>query len=105
MAYEIFDGAEMIGEFFGKGQGSAYEPGDALPQRVIEPLDMIGFPGVLRDGFVLGRRTAPCVDGILIGRERRLLTAHHRQIRPHLLRTLVTAISDVERHDLPCLWR
>jgi hypothetical protein len=104
MAYEIFDGTDMIGEFFGKGQGVTYETGDALPQRVIETLDMIGFPGVLRDGFVLCRRNDPCVDGIWIGIERRLLTVPRRQIRPQLLRTLVTAIPDVERHDLPGLF-
>jgi len=55
MAYEVFDDTDMIGELFGKGQGVAYETGDALSQRVIETLDMIDFPGVLRDGFVLGR--------------------------------------------------
>ena len=68
MAYEVFDGADVIGEFLGKGQGVADETGDALPQRVIETLNMISFPRVLRDGFVLRCRNDPCVDGILIGR-------------------------------------
>ena len=53
MAYEVFDGTDMIGQLFGEGQGVPYEAGDVLPQRVIEPLDMISFPRVLRDGFVL----------------------------------------------------
>ena len=104
MAYEVFDDTDMIGELFGKGQGVAYETGDALSQRVIETLDMIDFPGVLRDGFVLCRRNDPCVDGLLIGRECRLLTVHRRKIRPQLLRTLVTAIPDMERNDLPGLF-
>ena len=104
MAYEVFDGTDMIGELFGKSQGAASETGDALPHRVIETLDMIGFPRVLRDGFVLCRRNDPCVDGILIDIERRLLTVHRRKIRPQLLRTLVTAIPDMERNDLPCLF-
>ena len=82
MAYEIFDGPDMIGQLFGKGEGVTYETGDALPQRVIETLDMIGFAGVLRDGFVLRRWNDPGVDGILIGIERRLLAVHRRESGP-----------------------
>ena len=45
MAYEVFDGTDMIGQLFGEGQGVPDEAGDALPQRVIETLDMIsGYP-------------------------------------------------------------
>jgi hypothetical protein len=44
MAYEVFDGTNMIGQLFGKGQGVTDEAGDTLPQRVIETLNMIGFP-------------------------------------------------------------
>jgi hypothetical protein len=62
MVYEVFDGTNMIGEFFGKCQGVAYETGDTLPQRIIETLDIIGFPGVLRDDSVLCRRNDPCID-------------------------------------------
>src|SRR5712691_11059694 len=100
MAYEVFDGTDRIGECFGKGQGVAYETGDALPQCVIAPLAMIGFPGVLRDGLVLCRRHDPGVDETVHRRDRRLLTVPRRQMRPHRLRTLVTAIPNMECHDV-----
>ena len=64
MADEVFDGTNMIGQLFRKGQSVTDETGDALPQRVIEPLDMIGFPGVLRDGFVLRRGNDPSVSAV-----------------------------------------
>jgi hypothetical protein len=59
MAYKEFDGTDMIGQLFRKGQGITDEAGDTLPQCVIEPLDMIGFPGLLRDRLVLCRRKTP----------------------------------------------
>jgi hypothetical protein len=61
MVYKVLDGTDMIGEFFGKAQSVTDEAGDALPQRVSEALNMIGFPGVLGDGFVSCRRNDPGV--------------------------------------------
>ena len=103
MANEVFDGTDVVRQVFREGQRITDEAGDALPHSVIEALDMIRFAGVLRDSFVLRRRNDPGVDGILIRIKRRLLTVHRRQIGPHLFCTLVTAIADVERKDLPCL--
>ena len=53
MADEVFDGTDVVRQLFGEGQSVTDEAGDALPHGVIEALDMIGFAGVLRDGFVL----------------------------------------------------
>src|SRR5437879_5372107 len=100
MAYEVFDSTNMIGQLFGKGQGVTDEAGDTLPQRVIETLDMIGFAGVLRDGFVLRCRNYPCVDGILVRIEHCVLAVYRRQIGPQLFRTVMTTVSHVERNDL-----
>ena len=66
MADEVFDGTNRIGQLFTEGQSVTNETGDALPQRVVKTLNVIGFPGVLRDGFVLRCRNDPCVDGILV---------------------------------------
>ena len=82
MAYDVFDGGDMIGELFGEGQRVTAETGDALPQRIVETLDMVGFPGLLRDGFVLRSRNDPFVDGLLIRIERRLLTVYCGEIGP-----------------------
>ena len=103
MAYEIFDGTDMVRQLFGEGQGVTDEARDALPHRIVKPLNVIGFAGFFGDGFMLCRRNDPGVDGILIRRERRLLAVCCRYIRPQLFRTLMTAIPHVERNDLPCL--
>ena len=42
---EKFNGPDMVGELLGKGQRVADQPGHALPQRVVEPFDVIGFAG------------------------------------------------------------
>src|SRR5438093_5347173 len=101
MAYEVFDGTNMVCQLFGEGQGVTDEAGGALSQRVVETLDVIGFPGVLCDGLVLRYRNDSCVDSILIRIEHRVLPVYRRQIGPLLLRTLVTAVSHVECNDLP----
>ena len=44
MADEELNGPNMVGERLGKGQRVAHQPGHALPQRVVETFDVIGFP-------------------------------------------------------------
>ena len=80
MADEVFDGPNMVRQLFGEGEGVPDEAGDALAHCVVETLDVVGFPRVLRNGFVLRRRNDPCVDGILIRIKRRLLPVDRRQI-------------------------
>jgi hypothetical protein len=68
---------------------------------------MIGFPGVLRDGFVplCGNDTG--IGVVLIRMECGLPTAHRRDLDPLLFDTVTTAISDMEaagrrgRHTRP----
>jgi hypothetical protein len=96
MADEVFDGTDVVRQLFREGQSVTDEAGDTLPHCVIEALDMIGFAGVLRDGFMLRRGNDPGVDSILIRIECRLLAVHRRKIGPQLFRALVTAITDVE---------
>jgi hypothetical protein len=62
MADEVFDRTDVVRQLFREGQSVTDEAGDALPQRVIEALDMIGFADVLRDGFMLRRRNDPGVE-------------------------------------------
>jgi len=42
MADEVFDSTDMVRQLFREGQRVTDEAGDALPQRVVEALDMIG---------------------------------------------------------------
>jgi hypothetical protein len=56
VADEEFDGTDMVFYLLGERQRSAHEARKALPQGIVEPFDMIGFPRLLRDGFVALRR-------------------------------------------------
>jgi hypothetical protein len=72
----------MIGQLFGERQRVTYETGDALPQGVIEALDVVCLPGVLRDGFVLRSRNDAFLGVILIRMECRLLAIYFRNVGP-----------------------
>ena len=92
MADEIFDNIDVVREFLGERQRVADEARDALAQGVIEALDMIGFPGVLRDGFMPFRRNHPGIGIVLIRMEYGPLTVRFRNLRPQALGTSATAI-------------
>ena len=64
---------------------------------------MVRFAGQLANGLVLRSGNDTDINYILIRIKRRLLPVDRRQIGPPLFRTLVTAIPDVERNDLPRL--
>src|SRR5215470_13301181 len=104
MADKVFDGTDRVRQLFRAGQSVTDEAGEALSSRVVKTLNVIRFPGGLRDGLLLCRGNDPGVDRSLSGREHRLLTVHRRQIRPQLLRTLMTVISDIAGNDWPCLF-
>ena len=61
----------------------------------------VGLPRVLRHGFVWRRRTDPWGDGLGIRRKRRQRPGARWPIGPPRLRTLVPALTDGERHDVP----
>ena len=56
----------VVRQLFREGERVTDEAGDALPHGIIEALDMIGFAGVLCDGFVLCRRNDPSVYAIVV---------------------------------------
>ena len=62
MTYEVLDGTNMVRQLFGEGEGVTDEAGDALAHCVVETLNVVGFPRVLRDSFVLCSRNNPRVD-------------------------------------------
>jgi hypothetical protein len=97
---KILDGADVIRECFGEGEGLTHQAGHALSQRVIEALNVIGFPGVLRDGTVLPRWNDPFIDGILVRMKRRLCTVEQRNIGLEFLAALVATISHMKRNAL-----
>ena len=100
VADEILDGTDVIGQFLGERQRFADQTGHALPQRVIEAFDVIGFPGLLRDGFVPLRRNHTCIGVILIRMERGLLTVRPTGSWPTALWHCPTAIPHVKGNDL-----
>jgi hypothetical protein len=66
VADEEFDSPDVILDLLGEGQCIADEARKALPQSVVEALDVIGFPGFLRDRFVALRRNDAAVYFILV---------------------------------------
>ena len=54
VAYEVFDGSNVIGQRLGKRQRTAYQTRHPLPQGVVEPLDVIGLARFFVDGSVCG---------------------------------------------------
>jgi hypothetical protein len=59
MAYEVFDGPDMIRQLLGEGQSVPDETGEAPPHRAVETLDVVGFPRLLCDGLVLAAGMIP----------------------------------------------
>jgi len=90
----------VVSEFRGERQRFTDQTREALAQRVIEALDIIGFPGMLRHSLVPLRRHHTSIGVILIRVERGLLTVHHQDLRLQLWGTLTTAIPDVNGDDL-----
>jgi hypothetical protein len=52
MTDEALDGPQMMGQLYGDGQCVSPQTGDPLSPCVIQTLDVIGFPSVLRNGVV-----------------------------------------------------
>jgi hypothetical protein len=100
VANEVLDGTDVMRQCLGEREGLAHQTGNALPQRVIEALNMIGFPGFLRNGAVLLRGYHPFIDFILVCMERRLFTVDHWHVGPERLATLATPIPHVKGNDL-----
>jgi hypothetical protein len=44
VTYEELDGTDMIGQLLGDGQRLTHQTGHTLSQRVVAPLEVIGFP-------------------------------------------------------------
>ena len=100
MANEILDSANVMRQLFGEREGLAYQTSNALPQGVIEAFDVMGFPRLLRDGFVPLRRHHSGVGVLVIRMEGGLFPVDQRHLRPQRFGTVTTAIPDMKRHDL-----
>src|SRR5262249_28293677 len=100
VADEEFDGTDMVFYLLGEGQRGAYEARKALPQGVVEPFDMIGFPRLLRDGFVALRRNDAAVYFILVRVKDGVLLIDFGDRAPQGFGTLAAPISHVKRNNL-----
>jgi hypothetical protein len=100
MAEKELNGADVVGQLFGKRQRVAYQTGDTRPSRVIEALDVIGFAGFLRDGTVLRCWDHALIDGILVGMKQCLFPVHQGDLGPERRSTLVAAIPHGKGNDL-----
>jgi hypothetical protein len=100
VADAILDGPEVLGQFLGERYRVTDQTRDALPQRAMEALEVMGFAGMLRDGLVPLCRNHSGIGVVLIRTECGLRTVHPRDLGPQLLGTVTTAIAHVKRHDL-----
>ena len=66
MANAVFESADVMGQLFGERERLTHQTGHALPQRVLEALDVLGLPRWLRDRFLALRRDHPCIGIVLI---------------------------------------
>jgi hypothetical protein len=99
VADEILDRTDVMGRFLGEGQRFADQTTGALSQHVMKALVIIGFPGMLRDGFVSLRRNHIAIGVVLICMECDLLTIHQRDLGPQLFGTVTTAIAHVKCNE------
>lgn len=93
MANEELHGPDRVGELLGKRQRRAYQTRNALSQRVVKALDVIGFARSLADRLVLRCRNHIRIYDILIRVKRGVLTVRLRHLRPQVLGTRVAAIA------------
>jgi hypothetical protein len=90
----------MIGELLGERQRLAHQAGDALTQRVVEPLDVIGFAGQRADRLMLRGGNHSFVHDVLICIKCRVLPISRRNLRPQALGTRAAAVTDVKGNHL-----
>jgi hypothetical protein len=100
MADEVADCPNMMLELLREGQCRTHQPRNALAERVVEPLNVIGEPGCLRDRFVAVGGNHAGIHYILIRVERGLLSIHRWKVRPQLPCALATAITNMKGNDL-----
>src|SRR5215475_8726238 len=87
-------------DLLGEGQGIADKARKALPQRVVEALDVVGFPCLLRDRFVALRRHDTPVYFILVRVKCGLVLIDLGDRSPQSFGTLAAAIADMKRNNL-----
>jgi len=100
VADEECDSPDGMLDLLGEGQCLADKARQALPQRVVEALDVVGFPCVLRDRFVALRWNDTAVYLILIRMEYGVLLIDRRDLTPQDFGTRAAPIAHVKRDNL-----
>jgi hypothetical protein len=102
VANKELDGTDVVLHLLGEGQCGAHEARKTLPQGVVESFDMIGFPRLLRDGFVALRRNDTIVHFILVRVKYSVFSIDLRDLASQGFGTLAAAIPHVKRNNLTC---
>src|SRR5262245_37600433 len=76
MVHEILDSADVMRQLFGEREGLTHQMRNALPQSIVEALDVVGFACFLCNGFVPIRWDHTCVGIILIRMKRGLFPVY-----------------------------
>ncbi len=100
---KVPDGANMVGQFFRKGQRLAYEPRTTLPQGIVEALNVSGLAGFFAHRFVAFGGQNARIDLIEIGKTNRLLAIFWREGIPQIFGSRLIARSDSAPNDQACI--
>ena len=100
MTDEELDRTDVVLDLLGEGQRVADETREALPQGVVEALDVVGFPCFLCDRLVALCRDDALVYFILVRVKCGVVLMDFGDRSPQGFGTLATLIADVKRNNL-----
>ena len=100
MANEELDGTDVVLDLLGESQRVADETRQALPQGVVEALNVVGFPGFFHDGLVALSRDDTLVHVILVCVKRGVVLIDLGNRGPQGFGTLAATSANVKRKNL-----
>ncbi len=92
---------DVVLDLLGEGHRVADEAGEALPQGIVEALDMVGFPCFLRDGFVALRRDDAVVH-VILGRNEEVFGAGAQLALAIFTQMILFAMAGMTIFLVPC---
>ena len=101
VADETLDRTDVIGQLLGEGKRLSDQTRDALSQRAVKPLDMVGDASLLVDEEMLLFGDHTLVRTPAIGIEGSMLTVALGYGLPKRFGTLTASVADMEGDDLP----
>jgi len=96
------NGPDRVGELLGQGQRVAHQSCNALPQGVVEAVDVLGLPRPLAERLGLRRRNPLRIHHVWIGVKRGVLPGRLRTLGPQGLSTRVATLAHGKGNHVAC---